>query len=143
VSHPYSIDASNVEELRGADFVFLSIDRGEAKHVVIEALERMGIPFNDVGMGVSEVDGALRGVLRLTSSMPGRPTLRRGRISTAEMNADNDYNVNVQIADLNALNAALAVIAWKRSLGFYTDLSHAHFSSYVIETNALINEDEL
>ena len=32
---------------------------------------------------------------------------------------DDDYNRNIQIADLNALNAAFAVIKWKKLFGFY------------------------
>jgi hypothetical protein len=44
-------------------------------------------------------------------------------------------------ADLNALNAAMAVIRWKKLCGFYADLRHEHFSAYTIEGNALISEE--
>ena len=35
---------------------------------------------------------------------------------------DDEYATNIQIADLNALNALMAVIKWKKLSGFYQDL---------------------
>ena len=43
------------------------------------------------------------------------------------------------MAELNALNAALAVIKWKKIRGFYNDLTHELNSEYVIDGNKLIN----
>ena len=51
------------------------------------------------------------------------------------------YSSNVQVADLNALNAALAVIKWKKFLGFYADLGKEHSIYYQITGNSLANED--
>jgi hypothetical protein len=53
----------------------------------------------------------------------------------------NEYALNIQIADLNALNAALAVIKWKKLFGFYVDLDAEHHCSYTIDGNALINDN--
>jgi hypothetical protein len=55
---------------------------------------------------------------------------------------NRDYSQNIQIADLNSLNAALAVIKWKKLLGFYRDLEHEHFSTYTIDGNLVTNEDQ-
>ena len=52
-----------------------------------------------------------------------------------------DYDTNVQINDLNALNAALAVIQFKKHFGFYADVTDEHFAAYVVDSNSLINED--
>jgi hypothetical protein len=41
-------------------------------------------------------------------------------------------------ADLNALNAALAVIKWKKLACFYQDLDHEHHSTYTIGGNMLL-----
>jgi len=141
ISHPYHLDESNVHELAGARFVFIAIDRGTLKGLLIDTLEELGIPFLDVGMGVSVVDGSLGGVLRMTMSMPGRPTVDRNRISLAESDVIDDYAQNIQIADLNALNATLAVIKWKKTLGFYRDLELENYSAYTIDGNHLLNED--
>lgn len=40
----------------------------------------------------------------------------------ADARVNDDYDYNIQIADLNALNAALTVIKWKKLWGFYLDL---------------------
>lgn len=64
---------------------------------------------------------------------------RRIRFTDGEA---NDYSLNIQIADLNALNAALAVVKWKKLSGFYLDLGREHNSIYAISDNTLINEDQ-
>ena len=46
----------------------------------------------------------------------------RARISFGPGMADNEYGTNIQIADLSASTAALAVIAWKKMTGFCSDL---------------------
>lgn len=139
------IDASNVDQLQGMDFVFLCLDRGEAKRLIVEKMEELGRPFIDVGMGVELVDEALYGVLRITTSTVEKREHVRGknRIPFSDGDGNNDYSRNIQIADLNALNAALAVIKWKKLFGFYGDLESEYFSAYTIDGNALINEDQL
>ncbi len=145
VAHEYYIDASNVDQLRGMDFVFLSLDKGGAKKLIVETLEEFGIPFIDVGMGVDVVDESLLGILRITSSSVNkRKHVRdKNRIPFSDGDGNNDYDRNIQIADLNALNAALAVIKWKKLFGFYHDLENEHFTTYTIDGNMLTNDDRL
>ncbi len=144
VPHDYFVDQSNVEELRGMSFVFLALDEGAAKRLIVAKLEDFGIPFVDVGMGVLEEEGAVGGLVRTTTSTPAQRdhVHDHHRIPFAEGDGDNDYSRNIQIADLNALNAALAVIRWKKLAGFYRDDEHEHHSLYVISGNALINEEQ-
>jgi hypothetical protein len=54
---------------------------------------------------------------------------------------DDLYASNIQIAELNMLNAAFAVLRWKKYFGVYADYRQEHESSYTIETNALISEE--
>ncbi len=145
IAHEGYIDASNVDELRTLDFVFLCLDNGPAKRLIIETLEDAGIPFIDVGAGVYLVEESLGGVVRVTTStVQQRDHVRgKGRISFAEADDKNEYSRNIQIADLNALNAALAVIKWKKLRGFYLDLEKEHHSTYTIDGNTLINDDQL
>ncbi|MBL9081849.1 MAG: hypothetical protein JNK76_08600 [Planctomycetales bacterium] len=56
--------------------------------------------------------------------------------------ADNDYSRNIQVAEVNALNAALAVIKWKKHCGYYPELEHEHCSVYTIDGNTIANEDQ-
>jgi hypothetical protein len=139
------IDASNVHQLQGMDFVFLCLDRAEARTLIVETLEHLDIPFIDVGMGVELVDEMLHGVLRITTSTAKKREHVRGknRIPLSEGGGNNDYSRNIQIAELNALNAALAVIKWKKLFGYYSDLEKENFSTYTIDGNSLINEDQL
>ncbi|MGW6500276.1 hypothetical protein [Nonomuraea angiospora] len=65
----------------------------------------------------------------------------RRRISFADDAGDNPYATNIQIADLNMVNAAFAAHWWKKPCGFYLDLEEEHSSVYQIDGNALINED--
>ena len=50
------------------------------------------------------------------------------------------YASNVQIAELNALNAALAVLAWKRMFGFYATGRDFDHGIFVVETGAMHRE---
>jgi hypothetical protein len=141
VAHGVYLDASTVDQVVAIDFVFLCLDKGEPKRFLIERLEAAGKPFIDVGMGVTLVDGSLLGHLRITTSTPQKRDHVRNRVQFADDGGDDDYSRNIQIADLNALNAALAVIKWKKLLGFYYDPDHEYHSTYTLSGNRLINED--
>jgi hypothetical protein len=143
IPHEYNIAASNVAELDNMAFVFVCIDAPLSKKAVVERLEQRSIPFVDVGMGVQLDDaGSLGGVLRVTTSTKDKRDHVTGNGRISFVGDDNDlYAQNIQIADLNALNAALAVVRWKKLFGFYSDLRREHFSTYTIEGNSLSNED--
>jgi hypothetical protein len=63
------------------------------------------------------------------------------RIPFADADPNADYSRNIPIAELCALNGALAVIKWKKLRGFYHDLGKEHFSALTLYTNSLVNED--
>lgn len=137
---PEPITASNVEELRGLDFVFICIDGGRRKRLIVEFLQTSSIPFIDVGMGVNIVDDNLFGVVRTTTSTPTQNAHVGTRISFDDSEHD-EYSTNIQIADLNMLNAAFGVIKWKKICGFYLDLEREHHCTYTIDGNSLTKED--
>jgi hypothetical protein len=99
-----------------------------------------GILFVDVGIGVKVMGDALTGSVRTTTCTKEKHDHIERRISFAEPGA-NDYAENIQIAELNALNAALAVIKWKKLYGFYHDLEKEHQSSYSINMNKILNDE--
>lgn len=141
VTHDFYVDASNVGELRAMEFVFLCIDRTAAKPAIISKLLEWSIPFVDVGMGIYLKNGSLGGIMRITA---GTAMMRDHIVSRISMSADeapDEYDTNIQIADLNAFNAALAVLRWKKHFGFYADFEREHFSAYAIESNLLVSED--
>ncbi|MBZ0070150.1 MAG: ThiF family adenylyltransferase [Gammaproteobacteria bacterium] len=142
VAHASALDASNLHLLDGVTFAFLSMDAGEEKRLVVEKLEAMGASFVDVGMGLELDDGSLGGILRVTASTPEkRDHVHQGRISFAGGGEKDLYSSNIQVADLNALNAALAVIKWKKLRGFYRDLEGEHHCTYTTDGNMLLNGD--
>lgn len=143
IVHDAFITADNVDELRGMDFVFVCLDLGLVKRVIVERLEAFGISFVDVGMGLYVSEGSLGGIVRVTASTPALRSHVPSRIPMADVGGHNEYAKNIQIAELNALNAALAVIKWKKSLGFYLDYDYEHHSTFTISGNMLLNEDKL
>lgn len=142
VPHAIHIDDDNIELLRPMNFVFLCLDDGFAKKGIVASLDDFGIPFIDVGMGVYVGDGALGGMLRVTTSTPDRRDHVPNRIPFAEAGGGNEYANNIQIADLNTLNAALAVVKWKKLFGFYMDFENEHHSTYGIEVQLLTKQEQ-
>jgi ThiF family len=138
VRHAYHVRTQELAELRDMSFVFLAVDDPKAKKVMIDFLLAEKIPFIDVGMDVSlDRDVALRGQVRVTVATPAVHVHVDQVISFADGPENNIYR-NIQVADLNMLNAALAVIRWKKWLGFYADDANEYHSLYSIQTGSLI-----
>lgn len=116
--HPTYFEPATVTDLTGFDFVFLALDDGSDRAGIAAALEKAHLSFIDVGMGVTNAGSGLTGMLRVSTSTPSS----RADIPTGGTALD-EYGQNIQIGDLNALNAALAVVQWKRHLGFYADMT--------------------
>lgn len=141
VAHAEYLDETNAEKhLRGAQFVFLCLDEGKPKTLAITKLTEYGVPFVDVGMGLLVKDSQVSGILRVTTSTPEQRGAHR-RIPCGENDTENEYDKNIQVADLNALNAALAVVKWKKLFGFYADNEGEHFSTYTVDGNLLTSDE--
>ena len=144
VAHPTFLRADNLHLLDGVTFAFLCMDAGEEKKAIIAKLEVIGASFVDVGMGLELNDNSLGGILRVTASTPEkRDHIHSGRICFTGGGADNLYSSNIQVADLNSLNATLAVIKWKKLRRFYRDVANEHHCTYTTDGNLLVNGDEL
>ena len=101
----------------------------------------MGKQFIDVGMGIQLVDDKLLGVLTVTTSTPEKRDHLRGRVASSDGEAENEYSRNVQIADLNALNATFAVIEWKKLMGCCHDTGGENFCAYTLANNRTASGD--
>lgn len=142
VAHADYVDATNVEDLGEMDFVFLCLDDGATRKLIVEKLVGRDVAFVDVGMGISEQDGSLTGLVRVTTSTRAKRGHIEKRIPFESLDEiEDDYRQNIQVADLNALNATLAVIKWKKLVGFYSDIESEHCSFYAVDGNTIINED--
>ncbi len=140
IPHPHLIDESNIGKLISMDMVFLCVDKGESRKIIVNYLMKNKIPFIDVGIGLLNENEALTGLIRTTSYDPSLNNDPSNKIPF-DGNEDNQYSTNIQVADMNALNAAFAVIKWKKTCGFYHDIPNEYHTVYGISTNTLTNSD--
>lgn len=142
VSHPEFLNSYNLDLLDSLTFVFISIDKSSIKEMIVKHLESKKIGFIDVGMGVQIVNGAVLGNIRTTlSTEEKRDHIYVNRRIKFVENPNNEYSKLPQIAELNALNAAFAVIRWKKYIGFYHDSGHEYHMQYVLPQNKILNND--
>lgn len=116
-AHPEALTTDNLRLLEGATFVFLAAADADERPEIMAWLHEQGIPFIDVGMSLREGEAGLTGIAKVMTYLPGSDAALPTKASTVL--GGDDYSANIQVADLNALNAILAVIRWKRHLGFY------------------------
>ena len=116
------VEASRSADLDGVTFAFICVDKGPARAEIIEMLLQRRIPFIDVGMGLGRGDHGIGGMARITYF----PAERGDEIRSQELvpladDPDDIYRTAIQIAELNALNACLAVIRFKQLRGLYQE----------------------
>jgi hypothetical protein len=128
--------ADSTEDLQGVTFAFICVDKGSSRSEIIDLLIKMNIPFIDVGMGLDrdkgQNKGPISGILRTTyfSSETAHDILARRLVPMSDL-PDEIYKNNIQLSELNALNACFAVIKYKQLRGFYENdntFSHLLFT---------------
>jgi hypothetical protein len=121
-------------------FVFVAVDTGPDKQTILEALVEWGVPFIDTGIGVQRRDNSLRGTIRVTTATSSHHDHVKQRVSyTAER--DDEYSWNIQTADLNMMNAVMAVLKWKKLCGYYEDSKHEYHSTLTVVRNQMVNSE--
>lgn len=140
IAHPYRITSENVSELSDMNYVFVSLDKNSSRKVILEYLEKYNLHFVDIGMGIELFNDSLLGIVRVTSGSPGNYAHIANRVALEDAE-DELYASNIQIADLNMLNAAMAVLKWKKDCGFYHDLIQEHNETYTINSAQLDTSD--
>lgn len=130
--HPYLITEANAAELRGFDFVFVCVDKGPVRALIMTFLLAERVPFVDVGLSLDMVPetASLVGMCRVTLATAEQHDHIARHVPTMDDANDDLYGGNVQVADLNALNAMLAVMKWKQVVGFYSDDFGAHHMTF-------------
>lgn len=138
VGHPVNVTAENMYELLDANFVFLAMDSGPDKKAIIDTLTANGISFIDTGVGLNKDPSGINGQLRVTTSTPGQSEhLERDALISYFAGEDAEYDTNLQVDELNAITANLAVIRYKKILGFYADAEGEHHTVYVVDSGEL------
>lgn len=127
------ITAENVARLKEFDFVFVSVDEGPARHLIIDWLSAKGVAFVDCGMGLNRSAVGLGGIIRITGIDRKAFDDNIGSVRLPVENAKEDeYRTRPQITELNALNAAMAVIRFKQHFGLLDREGVA--TSYLFDT---------
>jgi hypothetical protein len=127
------ITQGNVERLQEFDFVFVAVDNGPARRLIVNWLSSKAIPFVDCGMGLNRSVVGLNGTVRITGV--DRAAFERN-VDTAYLPTsdakEDEYRRQAQIAELNALNAAWAVIRFKQHFKLFDRIEGAAW--YTFET---------
>jgi molybdopterin/thiamine biosynthesis adenylyltransferase len=140
IPHPYYLVAENMHLIAQMDFVFICVDKNQARNNIARYLAEKGISFTDVGLGVNIVGSSLVGMVRVTACTQDKNDHLSLRLPAGE--ADNEYSSNIQIAELNSLNANLAVIKWKKLNGFYADTEQEFHTLFSVQGSELFHEDK-
>lgn len=143
VPHEVYVDDQSVEQLRGFDFVFLCVDKPFVRKLISDFLIREKIPFIDVGMEMEivEADLSLIGTCRTTLCTPEKSDHFSRHVSLEGISTNDLYKSNIQVADMNSMNAVMAVVKWKKYCGFYQDCYQEHQSAYVINAHQLTRDE--
>lgn len=136
---PTNLTAENSDLIDKATFVFLAAADAAERPAIMARLRDRSVPFIDVGLGVSRTEAGLTGLAKSTAYLPGDDLVLP--VAPVAPPAEDDYSSNIQVAELNALNALLAVIQWKRYLGFYATHSLAVETVFKVYLNELRNGD--
>jgi molybdopterin/thiamine biosynthesis adenylyltransferase len=138
---PERITSANIERLSGFDFVFVSVDEGPARLLIVDWLSAKGIPYVDCGMGLNRSAIGLSGFVRITGvdRKAFEDNVNTARLPTE--NAENgEYRKQAQITELNALNAAVAVIRFKQHFELFDRLDQA--TCYIFDSAMLEMDSE-
>lgn len=126
-SHVERVDQGNIAKLARFDFVFVCVDDAPTRQLIAQACHVASVPFVDVGMGLNKGTTGLYGFVRVAGGDSGDFDKLNGTQFLPSQNAhDREYKNQPQIAELNALNAAMAVIRFKQHMGFFDRLTDSH-----------------
>jgi molybdopterin/thiamine biosynthesis adenylyltransferase len=141
---PLYIDETAGEEFEGVTFAFVAVDKGSSRQRIFDLLIAMKIPFIDVGMGLKRQSGPISGMVRTTYFAEGDQANTRAKGLVPEADRPDDvYKSNIQISELNALNAALAMLKFKQIRGFYCGPAASDHMLFTLDNLSLLaaNED--
>lgn len=138
------IDSTCIEDLKGVTFAFVCVDKGSSRAQIFDLLISNGIPFIDVGMDFNRKRGSLNGMIRATYySKESAQKLCAMKLAPLEDIPDDIYETNIQTAELNALNACLAVVKFKQLRGYYFEESPRYNFLFTLEDLKIASEDKI
>ena len=140
-AHEYNMDSEKLSELDDKDFVFVCIDNQKDRLGIIGHLLDQNIPFIDVGISVAIHQNKLRGSARVRIVEKDKSSGIKAENIVGETPAGEEvYDTNIQTAELNAINACLAIIHWKQLSGIYHKDNETSNLIYEVDS-AIIRND--
>jgi hypothetical protein len=129
------VTQANIGQLNDCQFVFIAVDHGPSRGLIARHLAALRIPFIDVGIGVEKNTDLvqLHGRARVTLVTPATTHLVDS-LPTADDSDEAVYG-NIQLAELNSINANLAIIRYKQHLQFFTDECSPNVINYKCSWN--------
>ena len=120
------------------DFAFVCIDQRKdcdspRQDVVYEALSEAEIPFIDSGVSITLEDDTVRGAVTTSFYAEGSEAWREA-IPNARVEGNAPGYHNVQLPEVNALAASLAVMEWRRRTEQYVSESTSFLHRFRLET---------
>ena len=124
------------------DYAFVCIDQltdGDSarQDAVYLAVTEAGVPFIDSGVSISVEDGAVTGSVT-TSFYDVGSVEWKDAIPNSKVEGDIPGYRNVQLQEVNALAAALAVMEWRRRTGQYVSKSASFLHKFRLERASIV-----
>ena len=127
------------------DYAFVCIDQDEnnelpRQDVVYSALSEAGIPFVDSGICISLDNDAVSGAVTTSAYSAGSLEWKTGVPNSFLNNKGLGYR-NMQLPEVNALAASLAVMEWRRQTGQYVSESSSFLHKFRLEIPRIVTSN--
>ena len=125
------------------DYAFVCIDQRKGcdsprQDNVYAALAEAGVPFTDSGVSITLENDSVRGAVT-TSSYDAGSFEWKHAIPNAKVEGNAPGYRNIQIPQVNALAAALAVMEWRRRTGQYVSESASFLHKFRMEEPRIVS----
>ncbi|XQA61835.1 ThiF family adenylyltransferase [Xanthomonas sacchari] len=128
----------NIQALLNYDTVFVCVDHGAVRELIANTLSGSAVVVIDVGMGVKlNAANEVYAVVRTTVLDGDNWDAAKATLPLGEGGEDDIYNTNAQIGELNALNAILAIEAWKKRCGYYSARKGGYLTTYTTHSSSM------
>ena len=127
------------------DYAFVCIDQlpecdSPRQDIVYCALNEAAVPFIDSGVSLSVEDSVVSGAVA-TSAYDAGSVRWKEAIPNARVEGNVPGYRNVQLPEVNALAASLAVMEWRRRTGQYVSKSDSFLHKFRLEQPRIVRGD--
>ena len=126
------------------DYAFVCIDQvadeSPRQDVVYCGLSEAAVPFIDSGVSITLDDGRVRGAVTTSAYAAGSMDWKHA-IPNARIKGDVPGYRNVQLPEVNALAASLAVMEWRRRTAQYVLGSSSFLHRFRLEEPRIVSAD--